>query len=1476
MKRRLVHALLVILLGTVPMVLGVVLAMIWTAPGRDLLARGVSRYLDTMFRGDVEVGKLSGSFLFGLKIDGLTIRDTSGVLFADIPRLEVAYSIPNFLANRIVFTGVRMVQPTIQLIKHRNGRMNYEEILKLGETQSGRPSPLVELRDVSVDSGTVRIYTPWKFKDGITGESERAAALAAERARPGRVIEESAEGLRKVVTAEAVTARLPLLRLASPEKDPLEVEFDSLAVRFSDPGVTIRDLVGRLRLKNDSITVSVVRGALPGSEFHGGGIVSFPNDTLLYDLALEVPQLDLKDLRWISPDFPDMTGSTNLAASSESPTRSAYVLDDLHLRQGRSTLDGRMTAVLDTRRGLGVRDMEVRLKDLDLDVVRPYLDTLPLDGRLTGDLAAHGFFDSMAVRADIGFDDNRIEGGANSKLTAEGLLHMGGPEGAIFEDFLISVSDFDLRSIRLVSPAVQLNGRAQLSGTLQGPWKNVVFEGRMEHRDGDGELSAIEGLVRLDTRGEVLGLETDIELDPIDFDGIRGSFPGLTLKGELTGTLKSIGDLSNLAIDANVQGDIGTIQAIGGVTLQPPRLGADSLSVKFTNLNLAMIQDSALPTNLNGRALISMMTDTLRAPEGSMSIALDTSTIREFLLDSLRAEFAIHDSILRLDTLEAGWGNAETGGRLSGQGTLGWTFPKTGEMRITATAASLAPFDSLLLSLTGARHDSASGMQPLAGSAQADFVLTGAVDSVRANGNMVVQDFVWQNIRSPGGVATLEWTGGQRAQAAVGIVADSILVGSGAYSAVNVAAAGWTDSLSWAGSLKAGERATLSGGGRWWERNPKNWVLSLDSMTAVLPEHSWRLAAPADVAMGSDVIRFTEVRLVTEDGSGSLVLTGEMPRSSPGHLVIEGKQIALRDIYALMQRDTTGMAGNLSVDMEFSGTAADPTISGSGMLGDLVLRDFRSPFVQGVFDYRNHQLDANLLLWRTGVQVLRVEARLPIDLALKSVEKRQLPGDLYIHAEADSVNLALLEAFTPAIRRVQGLLRTDVEITGSWDAPRMAGFLEVIAGGATLPSLGVRYGNMNGRFNFLGDSIIVERFRTTSGPGDLRLSGSIRLERLTNPVLGLELDATNFLAINSPTFLTLEASGKGQLRGPVYGAVLTGDMVANSGVLHFADLLTKRIVNLSSPEYADLIDTTLIRTRKLGADFQSVFLDSLNIVDMRLTVQDQFWLRSSDANIQLEGSVLANKAGRTYRFDGTFTAIRGNYTLHIGFVTRDFQVTRGTVRYFGSSDLNAELDIEAQHIVQTAGGDDIPVVARITGTLLLPKLSLESTIRPAPTESELVSYLMFGRPSPELPGTGFGQSSQQQAALETGLAYLGSALSSEIQRLFISDLGIPVDFFEIRAGGGNFFSSAGSNQVTAGWQLGSKMFFTVNAGFCNNFSNLEKASLGTGLEYRATRAWRFQTSLEPVVNCGPAGTSSNPQESYQYQFGIDALWEKEY
>ena len=63
-------------------------------------------------------------------------------------------------------------------------------------------------------------------------------------------------------------------------------------------------------------------------------------------------------------------------------------------------VDGELVTITDKRRGLGVRDMNVRLAELDLDAVRPYLDTLPFYGTVTGKLAGSGFLSALDLSSN--------------------------------------------------------------------------------------------------------------------------------------------------------------------------------------------------------------------------------------------------------------------------------------------------------------------------------------------------------------------------------------------------------------------------------------------------------------------------------------------------------------------------------------------------------------------------------------------------------------------------------------------------------------------------------------------------------------------------------------------------------------------------------------------------------------------------------------------------------------------------------------------------------------------------------------------------------------------------------------------------------------------------------------------------------------------------------------------------------------------
>jgi translocation and assembly module TamB len=1463
MRRQLARFLFVFVIGTSAMFLGVLTSMTLTPPGRDLLARTVSRFLDRIVIGRVRVGAISGSFLYDLTLENLVVRDTSGELLVDLPRVRVAYRLPNLIAGQVVLSAIQLDSPTIQLIKHRNGRMNYEEVLGIGKGSKGGTSPLVEFHNVKMTEGMLRIALPWNPPKSVRSESSVDSALQAERAKPGRIVEDSPEGLRRVIVLADLATRVSRMRIATPDRQPFTIDLDSLATRVNDPGVTLRHAVGRVRIRGDSAVFSLSRGALPDTRFSGGGAVTWPRDTILFDFQVIAPHVNLEDLRWVSPHFPSMTGRGVLTARSETGARTAYDIRDLHLTGADGQVDGDLVTITDRRRGLGVRDMNLRLAELDLDAARPYLDTLPFYGTVTGKLAGSGFLNALDLGIEWAFRDAAVPGNPLTTIAGEGGVGASRDSGLTFTEFGVKQSDIDLRTVRRIAPAVILEGRLTAVGTLNGPLRNIRFNGTAQHQDLDRPPSQLEGTVHLDTRGKVLGLDTDVMLDPLSFDGIRRAFPSLGARGELRGPFQSRGTLARLAVDASLTGQIGSVEAHGFATLQPPKWGAEDLLLRFSRLDLAALTGRDLPTRLDGELSVTGVIDTAKAPEGELRLNLSSSRIRELTLDSVFAVAGLHDSLIRVDTAYAVW----KGARVGGSGTLGWGGLHTGRMAFTLAADSLIAFDSLLLATSGQSRDPHPDSRPLGGTAQATVQLAGNLDTLEASAGLLVENLEWQRIRSPRVTGAFSWIGGRRPQLTASLGVDSLRAGTWIFHGVGAQARGWADSLEWNAGTGVGSNVGVNGAGRWWRRGQTQ-VAMFDSLVLALPAHRYRLDQPFAVTLSDSAPAVSPVTIRAEDGSGTIQLAGRVPGTSAGSLQVRVLGLDLHDAYGLLQRDTLGVSGELGLDVRVGGTAERPTLRGTMALDGGKFGDFNAPFLQGVVDYADRRLETDLLLWRTGKKVLDVGATLPLDLALRGAQKRQVDGPLSVHARGDSVDLGILEALTPAVRQVSGVFSTDVNVTGTWEAPRLAGAVEFRDGAMSLPGLGVRYEGMQGRALFHGDSLVLDHVALKSGGGTLGIDGSVRLEDLARPVLNLGFRANDFRAIDVSRFLTLDATGGLQLNGPFFHAALAGNLTANSGVLYFADLVTKRIIDLEDPTIADLVDTTLLRRENLGGKFQNRFLDSLTITNLGMEMENDVWLRSAEANIQLSGQVQLSKTRQAYTPSGTLEAVRGSYTLKIGPVTRDFTVERGTVRYFG--DLNAALDIRATHIVRAVRGEEIPVIAVITGTLYAPKITLESTFNPPISETDLVSYLVTGYPANEATRLG------QAGALETGLSYFSSALSSELERALIQDIGIPLDLIEIRPGVSSRGGVSTLTQVAAGWQLGSKTFLTFNAGFCpENLSQFTYSNLGASLEFRFSREWRLQASVEPTLqSCRQDFGITNTTNLYQ--IGSDLRWEREF
>jgi autotransporter translocation and assembly factor TamB len=497
-------------------------------------------------------------------------------------------------------------------------------------------------------------------------------------------------------------------------------------------------------------------------------------------------------------------------------------------------------------------------------------------------------------------------------------------------------------------------------------------------------------------------------------------------------------------------------------------------------------------------------------------------------------------------------------------------------------------------------------------------------------GDLLLQNLEWQRISAPRVTGVFSWEGGQRPQLTASVGSDSITAQKWIFRQLGAQARGWADSLEWSAGSGVGADSRVDGAGRWWRREHTQ-VAMFDSLAITLPAHGYRLDESFAVTLSDSAPAISPLTLRADDGSATIQMGGRIPGTSEGSLALRVLGLDLHDVYGLLQLDTTAVAGQVALDVRLGGTAEAPTLRGTTALDAGRFGDFQAPFVQGVVDYANRRLEANLLLWRTGENVLQIETQLPLDLGIRGVKQRQVDGPLLVHARGDSVDLGILEALTPAVTRVRGMLSVDVNVGGTWEAPRFAGGVVVRDGAMSLPGLGVRYERLEGRARFQGDSLVLDNVALRSG-GRLGISGSIRLVDLSRPVLDLGFRADAFRALDVRNFLTFTGTGGLRLRGPLFQATLTGDLTANRGVLYFADLMSKRIIDLEDPTIADLVDTTLLRSQNLslGAKFQNRFLDSLTIQDLRVQPGSDVWLRSNEANIQLGGEVVLSKACLLY------------------------------------------------------------------------------------------------------------------------------------------------------------------------------------------------------------------------------------------------------
>ena len=679
----------------------------------------------------------------------------------------------------------------------------------------------------------------------------------------------------------------------------------------------------------------------------------------------------------------------------------------------------------------------------------------------------------------------------------------------------------------------------------------------------------------------------------------------------------------------------------------------------------------------------------------------------------------------------------------------------------------------------------------------------------------------------------------------------------------------------------------------------------LDTAVVTTPDNRWRLVRPARVLDAAHALVLDTIRL-RGDRRGSVMLAGVMPHEGNGvDLTLRGDSVPLADLAQLAQL-TGSVRGDARLTARITGARVAPVMAldgelrgasiGPGRLGALLVRG----------RYAGQRLDATLELRRDTALAVSGSVQLPVDLALVPRARRLLGDSLQGRLRSVQADLSLIEAFTTAVDSASGRLEGDVTLGGTWNAPRLTGTMRVADGSARLAGLGrVVVENIGADLRLLGDSLDIVRVDARSvqtrikggrRTGTVRLTGGIGFSDAENPNLGLHLVASGFNVIDRPGTADVDVSGDLRLAGPFRGAELSGALTVERGDIYIRDLAQKRIVSLDNPELYRTADSVLAVSRRELSSAVTSFTNGLALRDVDIEMGNDVWLRSSEASINLDGSVQVARR-RTLRvldssqvqftLDGQLRVKRGTYRLNIGeLVQRTFEVERGNIRFFASDPgLNPALDISAVHTVRkfnsTVVQQDKKIRAKIGGTLEQPTLDFESADEAKLSQSDLISYLVTGEPALGVgdPATGSGAGGTAANAL---LTTVGSALGDKL-----ASLGV-LDVVQIQTGGLDRGGSSTANRdfgsqllsstrVGGGIQLTDRTYLSGSVGLCPLAGQSTTAKplqisdlLGLKVEYRVSSTYSLSAGVEPSTNgllCGDTnlrGFASTPP-----QLGLD-------
>lgn len=1481
-----------------------VLVLSGTDWGRERVRRFMLSQLQGVVHGQVTIGRVRGNLLTGATIDAFAIRDSAGQPFVAAEQVSARYSILDLITRKIDLHAVTVVRPLIVLDRPPGGKWNYQRIFPPSDTTKPQQVrrkgfPWIVLHDLAVLDGRLIMRTPWKPDTTLSRAAQDSSVREALGGGKRIMVVQVKNGFQKVVELQSLTARAPLLRITQPgfkERLAQIATLHMIALPFRPPAAVVNDLVGNLRFDNDSIWWQNVAVRMPGSSLRGDGRYAFTTGDMT--LAARARPAAFADFRFVFPRFPSSGGGPLDFAMEWRGTTEEYAVRNADIQTQGARLRGKFAiSFADT---FAIHDTDVRFSNVNTKLIEQLVPgfTSPRRGTLNGQLAIVGGRSAMQLNGNVAFYD---PGTGTSRVAGHGALGFAHGDWRM-RDVQLRVDPLQVALVKALIPALDTT-LSPIGGTIVGTVRlngstatSLAIAGDVEHRDRGG-ISRLNGSAGVKLAGAT-AYNIDLRARPLSLSEVGLLAPSLGLRGSASGPIRIQGTLANLRLSTALQlSGGGWVRTDGRVNLAA-RAKSYDLTATMEVVNLNSVIAKAPETSLSGSVKAKGTGFDPATMRTAIAADFTTSSWKGISVDRLTARVALADGLARIDRLTGR--AAKTSVDVAG--TFGLTARRSGELRYSVAIDSLGAYDAVIpgekagverprtalvaRALQRARQDSvriakateveraATGRamprvpvdtprslarSVLTGKVYAAGTLSGNIKNFDIRGRLSAEDVIARGNSAKSLRAEYAWTNARTAtsRVAVAVEGSQLTVKGFAFDTLNGRLAYKKPTGELEVAIRQGEERDYSAAasfvlGSRREVRVNNLALRMDTTV-------WRLGHPAVVHWHPGGMELHDVLLRSNRG-GMVYVNGMLPTEGRADLVLDIQNFQIADVAAFLQSDLP-LRGILTARGVLEGSLKDPRFRGAAGLVNGNYNGSVIPDFQATFNYANTSLVAHAeAIGKTGRRSVVADATLPMNLALSGVTgSRLLDRPMRVDVSGDSLPLDLIPSFTDAVAGIRGVAVGSFAMRGTLKRPTFAGAITWTNGALTIVPTGMFVHDITASLRMARDTVFIDSATGRAGKGTVQLAGRLLFGNWREPGFDLHLVADNAEVLRNDHG-RLDADVGLSMTGPFDNAYVAGLVRIREGVGYIPESNHKNLVNAGDPAVFSVMDTSVMYDRELFPT-SSPFLEKLRI-DVDVSVNRNTWLRSRDANIEMftEEPVRVHREADALALTGVVSTDRGEYT----FLSKRFEIKRGSATFTGGPELNPIVQATGEYEVALAGRPTFNVRVLIGGTIQKPKLTLESDAQPPISQSDLLSYLAFGRSASSLlqiEGSGL------TGATATGnLVGVGAALATK--RMAAVALGVMADEVEGEATKGlgtdvfnitpadvptelggqgvvNFFQST---RVEAGKYLSPYFFLALQA----------QQYPGMRAQYRTPKGWRYEGSIEPRYLLQPPSLTLQP------------------